>query len=188
MNQITILTVGGSSYAITDPGKLPQPETPVQGQLLTVEAVEEGKVSRVGGISPQSLGAVKTVNGISPNDQGNVKIREVFQFDIDEMTVYTSPQTLYDAWQAGKELVLEFSREAPWCFRLPLVEIHFNTENGFETMVFSGTTKDQKLRTVTVYADGSCQYWEDSVASREDLGEISEALDRILALQEELIG
>ena len=48
MKEITSLTVAGESYAITDPGKLPQPAAPEVGKLLAVEEVKDGRVTKVG--------------------------------------------------------------------------------------------------------------------------------------------
>ena len=169
MKEITSLTVGGQSYAITDPTKLPQPENPAVGNVLTVEAVEEGKVSRV-----SMLPAVQVQN------------RYVVNMSLDECRILDDPEKIFRFHRSGRDLVLAFEEESPWAFYLPLVEIHYDLENdSFWNMVFSAPAMDNTIRRAIVHADGSCDWTQYSADSQ---GDISAALDHIIALQESLIG
>ncbi len=169
MKEITSLTVGGQSYAITDPTKLPQPENPEVGDLIMVDAVEGGKVSRV-----SMLPAAQVQN------------RYVVNASLDECRILDDPEKIFRFHRSGRDLVLAFEEESPWAFYLPLVEIHYELESdSFSDMVFSAPTMRQTIRRATVHADGSCDWAEYGA---EALGDISAALDHIIALQEELMG
>lgn len=198
MKEITSLTVGGQSYAITDPNKLPQPENPAVGNLLTVEVVEEGKVTRVG------------VRDDTPY---------FVECEWDDASGWFVLSKAYDTTimverlKEAKPVVCKMRTYENATLYLPAVGYYWTytpnpeVNDGRWVVVFQGHTDEGLFRveldpgrkrsadiTVTgVLSDTdrtlTLSGWAaDAKVVGDRLGDISEALDHILALQETLIG
>ena len=153
---------------------------------------------------------VKSVNGEKPDENGNVMLflgtEEDSPMHILAGIVCTDENHgtgVVESYQDevfDLETVLPFAYEGRLCFCLqwvtdkleeyvlPLTVILSNDAIETDALVFCGSIGAGRTLTVTVAPDGSFTYALTEAVGSGDLGDVSTALDHIIALQEELIG